>query len=310
MNSNNPNSLLTDADEFLHKSTEEPKWRESYYFNWVDLTNEISGFSTIGIVPNENRREFVFLLFLKERNEVYYKEPTLISYHHDINIMLRDNKLSYKLITPFKIWRIEYNSRRLRLSLSFEARFPTYSFGKDSSASWHQHFEASGIIKGILRIKGSNDIEISGYGQRDKSWGYRDWYQFNKWYAGHFQFKNWSCTFRKDYFGDRIDLSGHTSNKDGNIPLSKVEIETINDRDKFQSPLSATYLVTDIQDNFYTINTERIKKDSFIRFVRNFQGGYTELFEQMVKMKNLDTGEIGSGMMEHLRTVHVSNGQI
>lgn len=28
----------------------------------------------------------------------------------------------------------------------------------------------------------------------------------------------------------------------------------------------------------------------------------TELFEQMVVMKNLVTGEVGSGMMEHLRT--------
>ena len=90
MNSNNPNSTLTDADELLHEPTREPKWRESYYFNWVDLQNEISGFSTIGIVPNENRREFVFLLFLKGRNEVYYKEPPLLHYEDNISTMLTE----------------------------------------------------------------------------------------------------------------------------------------------------------------------------------------------------------------------------
>ncbi|MEE9378100.1 MAG: hypothetical protein V3V33_08700 [Candidatus Lokiarchaeia archaeon] len=302
MNSNNTNSTLTDADELLHEPTSEPKWRESYYFNWVDLQNEISGFSTIGIVPNENRREFVFLLFLKGRNEVYYKEPPLLQYEDNISTMLTEKKLSYKLIEPFKIWQIEYNSRKLKFNITFETRFPTYTFGIDSSASWHQHFEASGIVKGNLISKNNTNIQINGYGQRDKSWGYRDWHQFDKWYAGHFQFKDWSCTFRKDYFGNLIDLSGHTSTKDGNVSLFTLEIETINDNDQFNSPLSTTYYINDVKGNSFTIKAERIKRDSFIRFARNFQGGYTELFEQMVIMKNLETGEIGSGMMEHLRT--------
>ena len=55
MTFNESNSPLIGADEFLHQPTSESKWRESYYFNWVDLENEISGFSTIGIVPNEKR---------------------------------------------------------------------------------------------------------------------------------------------------------------------------------------------------------------------------------------------------------------
>lgn len=299
---NNTNSALTNEDELLHEPTSEPKWRESYYFNWVDLVNEISGFSTIGIVPNENRREFVFLLFLKERNEVYYKEPQLHHYEDNISTMLTEKNLSYKLIEPFKIWQIEYTSRKLKFNIKFESRFPTFKFGLDSSASWHQHFEASGIVKGNLILKDNTNIKIYGYGQRDKSWGYRDWHKFDKWYAGHFQFKTWSSTFRKDYFGNQIDLSGHISNKKNNITLSSLEIETINDKDKFNSPLTATYVITDKDDNSYRIKAERIKKDSFIRFVRSFEGGNTELFEQMVFMKDLDTGEIGSGMMEHLRT--------
>jgi len=293
MNIKDSQSSLTEADELLHKPTNESKWRESYYFNWVDLQNEISGFSTIGIVPNETRREFVFLLFLKDRNEVYYKEPPLIHYEDNINTMLKDKKLSYKLIKPLKVWQIDYNSHKMSFNITFETRFPTYTFGINSSASWHQHFEASGKITGELLLKNNKKIEINGYGQRDKSWGYRDWHQFDKWYAGHFQFKEWSCTFRKDYYGNQIDLSGHTSNKDGNIPLSTLEIETSNDNDQFDCPLTTTYYIID-------------KEGSFIRFARDFQGGYTELFEQMVFMKNLDTGEIGSGMMEHLRTFWTS----
>ena len=302
MNAKDLNSILSEEDELLHNPTDESKWRESYYFNWVDLKNEISGFSTIGIVPNENRREFVFLLFLKDRNEAYYREPKLLQFEEDINSMLTDKKLSYKLIIPFKIWQIEYKSRKLDFKIQFETRFPTYTFGIDSSASWHQHFEASGYVKGKLILKDNKVIKVNGFGQRDKSWGYRNWHQFDKWYAGHFQFKVWSCTFRKDYYSDKIDLSGHTSNKYGNSQITRLEIDTVNDKDQFQSPLTATYYISDKNGNSFTIKAERLKKNSFIRFIRNFNGGYTELFEQMVLMKNLDTGEIGSGMMEHLRS--------
>ncbi len=58
----------------------------------------------------------------------------------------------------------------------------------------------------------------------------------------------------------------------------------------------------DVGGTEYRIKAERIDKTSFVRFARQFPGGYTELFEQMVIMKDLDTGEIGTGMMEHLRT--------
>lgn len=296
---------LNKSDEYLHKPTEDLNWRESYYFNWVDLENKISGFSTIGIVPNQKRREFVFLLFLPDRNEIYYKEPSLENYDDNISSMLREKRLEYQLIKPFKKWQIKYNSRKISFNITFDTRFPTYNFGVDSSASWHQHFEASGSIDGTIIFKSGEKIKIKGYGQRDKSWGYRDWHQFDSWYAGHFQFKQWSCAFRKDQIKQKIDLSGHISNNSGNIPLKAVSIDTILDKDQFKSPLSSVYILTDINNTQHKIKARRIKKDSFIRFVREFEGGLTELFEQMVIMEDLDTGEIGSGMMEHLRTITI-----
>lgn len=296
---------LNTSDEYLHKPTEEVKWRESFYFNWVDLENKISGFSTIGILPNEKKREFVFLLFLGNKNEIYYTEPQLDNFTDDINYMLKEKRLEYQLIEPLKEWQIKYSSRKLSFNISFITRFPTYHFGVDSSASWHHHFEASGNISGIINFKSGEKIKIKGYGQRDKSWGYRDWHQFDKWYAGHFQFKEWSCTFRRDRINKEVDLSGHISNTYGNFPLKSVSIETKLDTDQFKSPLSSVYTITDINDKKYRIKAHRLKKDSFIRFVRDFEGGFTELFEQMVIMEDLDTGEIGSGMMEHLRTIKI-----
>jgi hypothetical protein len=303
MTSKITNTDYVEADDFLHQPTNELKYREAYYWNWVDLEAKISGFSTIGIVPNENRREFVFLLFLDGTREFYYKEPELELFKDDINVMLQEKKLAYKCIKPLQTWQISYKGRKVQLDLTFDTRFYLYDFGRDSSASWHRHFEASGIITGEITLKDGTIKKINGYGQRDKSWGFRDWFQFDKWYATHFQFKDWNCGMRKDYHNNQVDLSGSISDKDGTLPLTEFEIETVNDTDKFKSPLKSTYYVKDAGGKEYNIRAERIHNNSFVRFTRQFTGGYTELFEQMVIMEDLDTGEIGSGMMEHLRTI-------
>ncbi len=216
-----------DADDFLHQPSSESKWREAYYWNWADLESNISGFSTIGIVPNENRREFVFLLFWDGNREFYYREPELEQYKGDVNMMLQEKKLSYKLIKPLQTWQISYKGRKVQLDLTFDTRFYLYDFGRDSSASWHRHFEASGIITGEISFKDGTTRKINGYGQRDKSWGFRDWFQFDKWYATHFQFKDWNCGMRKDYHHNHIDLSGSVSDKDGTLPLLNLKLKLL-----------------------------------------------------------------------------------
>jgi hypothetical protein len=303
MNPRSDKSALAEEDELLHCPTKELKWRESYYFNWVDLENKVSGFSTIGLVPNEHKSEFVLALFIGDQVEVHYQEPMLEELKDDVNSMLQDGKLSYKLIKPFNEWRISYMSPKLKLDLTFETRFSTFNFPTDSSGSWQHHFEASGIISGRVRNKDGTIINVNGYGQRDKSWGYRDWFKFDKWFAGQFQFKDWTAAFRKDYPGNRIDLSGYVASKEGSSLLTEMEIETVNDTNRFNTPLSSRFVFRDTGGSRHVIRSEHIGKNTYFRFARTFQGGYTELFEQMVFMKDEETGEIGSGMAEYLRTI-------
>jgi hypothetical protein len=302
VNSSKNEIALTKKDELLHRPTAESKWRESYYFNWVDLENKFSGFSTIGVVPNEKKREFVLALFIDNQVEVHYQEPVLEAYKNDISAMLRDDKLAYKMIRPFKEWQITYVCQKFRFQLNFKTRFLTYNFATDSSGSWHHHFEASGIISGGIEYVNGTAMNIKGYGQRDKSWGHRDWHRFDHWFAAQFQFRNWTCAFRKDYVRNKVDLSGYIASEDGSCPLAEMEIETVNDTDRFTTPLSSKFAFADSRGNRHVVVSERVGKNTYFRFARPFPEGYTELFEQMVIMKDKDTGEIGSGMAEYLRT--------
>jgi hypothetical protein len=295
-------NALNDTDELLHKPENILKWREAYYWNWIDLDNKITGCSTIGILPNENCREIFFFLFVDKKRIIYYREPPLVENISDINEMLRDKRLTYKLIKPFQTWEIIYKCPEFEFKIYWDTRFPTYYFKKDFSVAWHTHFESSGVITGDIKYKDGTHKKIRGYGQRDKSWGIRDWHGVDHWIAGQFQFKNWNCGLRKDYFKDKLDVSGYIAAKNEIIPIKDVEIDIINGNDKLKTPLITTYQITDVKNKEYNIEARLIDKNSIFRFVRQFPDGYTELFEEMVIMKDLDNNEIGSGMSEHLRT--------
>jgi len=295
--------VLTEADDLLHEPDERKKFRESYYFNWVDIESRVSGFTTIGILPNEKKREFVFVLFVDDdMAAVHYKEPVMETRISEMDSLLTDGTLAYRMVKPLEKWEITLETENISFKVDFKTRFKTHEFGMDSSASWHGHFEASGRVTGTVRIKNSNERNIQGYGQRDKSWGYRDWHQFSKWYAGHVQFENYAIGFRKDYQGEKADLSGFVSTESGNFPLEELEIETINEEDENSTPFTSSYQLK-AGGKIYMIKTERLGKKTGFRFARDFNGGYTELFEQMVVMEDEETGVKGTGMAEYLRRI-------
>jgi len=300
MDIDNPQNKI---DEYLHKPGDILRWREAYYWNWIDLENRITGCSTIGILPNEHRREMFFFLFADNKRTIYYREPELPEYVNDINVLLHDKRLAYKLITPFQNWEIIYKSPKFEFKITWDTRFQTHYFKKDFSVAWHTHFESSGVITGEIKYKDGTIKKIQGFGQRDKSWGIRDWHGVDHWIAGQFQFKNWNCGLRKDYYENKIDASGYIATDEGVVSIKEVEIDIVDDDDKLKTPLITTYHITDVEGKSYNIEASLINKNSIFRFARDFPDGYTELFEEMVIMKNLDTGEIGSGMSEHLRTV-------
>ncbi len=292
-------------DDYLHLPDQRKKWRESYYFNWVDQNNEISGFTTIGILPNELKREFVFVLFYKDNlKTIHYQEISLDPKEENLDLILSDGTLSYHLISPLERWKIEYIHDSIIFRIEFNSRFSTYDFGLNSSASWHGHFEISGIINGTVElVEEKVKLVIKGYGQRDKSWGYRDWHTFDQWYAGHIQYSDYVIGFRKDYQKGQIKLSGFINANNFISPLESVTI-TITDfeKDEYNTPLAYICEIKNALGKVLKFRTERLGEQTSFRFTRQFAEGYTELFEQMVLFHDLDTGEIGTGMVEYLRT--------
>ncbi|MFX0169936.1 MAG: hypothetical protein ACFE89_11350 [Candidatus Hodarchaeota archaeon] len=291
---------LTDADEYLHEVSEDSDWRESWYFNWVDLKSKVSGFTTIGVIPHQPKREFVFALFVEGNSEFYFAEPK-DPLPKVLRSVLSDDTLSYELIKPFNDWGIHYTSTRVHVELRWQMRFPPYDFGAGSGTSWQRHFEQSGIVTGHITYPNGQMLQVKGYGQRDKSWGVRDWH-IDNWFALQAQFDELMIGLRYDTVQGKSHLSGCISSKEGNVPLTKIQVTTQFEENTIRKPVKATSHIRDQKGRSFTLQSQLIHPLSFARYSRQFDGGETELFEEMVIHECEELNQTGTGLAEWLFT--------
>lgn len=290
---------LTESDEYAHTADEKPDWRESYYFNWVDLDTGISGFSTIGLLPNTKKREFVFALFYDNEREVYFQEPDG-PFSDDFSESLTDGTLTYKLVEPLKEWHIIYNGDKIKADIVWPARFPAYDFGSGSGTSWAGHFEQSGAPHGTIEFPDGKIVKFKGYGERDKSWGSRDWH-IESWFALHAQFDDVSIGLRRDEVKGAVHSSGGISNADGHESIKSVDVAT-ETHSEFGIPVGAKTRIVGTDGSVYNLRSKLISPKSFVRFAREFPGGTTELYEGMAVHTCKELGTTGTGLIEWLFT--------
>jgi len=291
-------SCPTTDDEKSHSPSDRKDWRESYYFNFVDMESGVSGFTTIGLLPHVHRREFVFALFHRDKRHFYYQEPAT-PFSLDSMESLNDGRLRFDLVEAMKQWRITISSGELRADLKWTSRFPPLNFGECSGTSWEGHFEQSGLVAGSLQV-GDLTLSINGFGQRDKSWGSRNWH-IDQWYALHAQFREFSIGLRHDTLEGNSVVSGGISSVSGGVPITSIDVETEYGTDP-GLPIGATTRIGCRDGSRYVLNSKLLSPLSFVKFSRRFPGGTTELLEAMALHRWEETGEIGTGLLEWLFT--------
>ena len=288
----------TTDDDFPHLPSESADWRESYYFNFVDAENGISSFSTIGLLPNLGRREFVFALFFDHNRKIYFNE---VSGQFGLDpTSLSDGHLSYEMLEPLDLWRISFSDKDVSTDLLWKGRFTAYLFGRGSGTSWAEHFEQSGIVSGVVRLPDGRSIVVNGLGQRDKSWGSRRWH-IDNWFALHAQFDNMSIGLRRDVVDGKIYVFGAVISEGSPDPISGVET-CIEQMDAQGAPLKATTTIKTDHGETYILLSSLISPSSYAKFSRNFPGGLTALFEGMAFHYCEELGLKGTGLLEWLFT--------
>lgn len=286
---------ITIEDDYPHISENNKDWRESYYFNFVGNDHKSSGFTTIGIIPNQLKQETILAFFIQDKQIIYYKEEKLSP--KNSKAIISNGVLNYNLIEPMKKWEIDFKNDDFQLNLDWKARSNPFDFGKGSETSWIGHFEQSGTVNGQAKI-GNKLIPVIGFSQRDKSWGPRNWH-IEKWFAFHAQFNKSSIGLRKDTINGISYISGGLSDP------KQVTVSDVNftfDLDKEKNPFNFRTDLKFSDGKTMSYNSRLVSQKSFAKFTRKFAFGSTELFEGMVIHECTATHEIGTGLIEFLFT--------
>lgn len=173
----------------MHPIGEHPHWSESFYFNFYDRTKDLCGFMRIGLKPNLRMKE-MFCFFMMPDGSVVgimdsapFDGPTIQAKGLRFDVLERDKRWAMS----FRGGMERTTERKARKShvefdLQFEALNDVFDYRECVSkegehASRHvasEHLEQVGKVGGRLST-GLDDFEIKGLGERDHSWGARDW---------------------------------------------------------------------------------------------------------------------------------------
>src|SRR5690625_1017363 len=188
-----------DSDEYPHPPTTEALWNESWYFDFVDADKRIGGWIRLGLYPNENHAWVNALLCgpgmptlaLTDFRAELPADPFAVS--------TPDISLTQQVIEPLRRYRVtvsgtaqafddptgllrDETGRPVRLGMELEWT----TAGRPYQYRITPRFEIPCTVTGSVTVDGTTHRISAVPGQRDHSWGVRDWWAMDwVWSALH-----------------------------------------------------------------------------------------------------------------------------
>lgn len=283
--------------EANHSPTENPFWQESWYFNFSDPKSGVWGLSRIGYRPSKGVADGLLLAVIDGKPEVLYapvgRSLDSAKVEMDSPRLVRTNALEYRCEEALSRWRITAKTSRLDFDVTFAAETPAHLFpamdAKQASAA-SDHYEQSGRVTGKLRI-GGIERTLDGRGQRDHSWGPRDWSGVGDWIwlSGQFE-SGWCMNWWSVGEGEGATITGFVGYQDRTIPAVGGSVTWLGDPDGVK-PTGAEVILT-LADG-----SQKVIRMTIHAIWPLYKDGATIM--EFVCTYECD-GEKGSGISEHL----------
>lgn len=193
-----PATPAAPADEARHVPTEEPLWSESWYLDFVDPEQGIGGYVRLGLYPNLGRAWYWACVVGPDRQLVTvidHEVPLPAPGTHEIRTegLWADYTVETALdhvsvgVEAFAVGAddpadVYGDLRGDRVPLGFDLEWETA--GATYAYPGVTRYEVPCTVHGEVLV-GAERIEVDGHGQRDHSWGVRDWWSYGwSWTAG------------------------------------------------------------------------------------------------------------------------------
>ena len=305
---------LTPADDYTHPVGPEKNFNESVYFNFFDPTQKRGGFLRIGNRANEGYAEMTVIVWNPDGSayftyakpeidnndrwaaggiEIEITEPTerVLTRFDGKALFLEDPKVMENPSEAFK------NNPRLKIRIDLEhvAVGPLYGHvGEpgDGNEFARSHTEQHMKVSGKLMLAGE-ELDFSGWGLRDHSWGPRFWQSTPSYRWITCNFNNdlgLILTTNGDGIGKGLFQKGQSLEKIEAVSLKTEFDETSGFHKRLEAELKLAS---------GTIRHLSGKVISYIPLRNRRSGANTRIGEGMTEYR-LDDGLIGYGLSEYL----------
>lgn len=186
------------ADEHRHAPTGEHLWSESWYLDFFDPSRGVGGYVRLGLYPGLNTAWYWACVVGPDRplvTVIDHEVPIPPGRSHEIRTegLWADYTVETALdhvsvgVEAFAVGvddptEVYGDLRGARVPLGFDLEWETD--GGTFAYPGVTRYEIPCRVHGEVLV-GAERIEVDGYGQRDHSWGVRDWWSYGwSWTAG------------------------------------------------------------------------------------------------------------------------------
>jgi hypothetical protein len=183
---------ITSADERRHEPGSEQLWGESWYFDFFDGDGSVGGWVRLGLYPNLSVAWYHAFVVGPSRQLVAVSDLEVpLPAPPGLEIRTHGLWADHTCETPLDHWTVGNEAFGLgvdeaaalyaevplgeRVALGIDLEWETegapYHYGATT------RYEIPCQVHGEVLV-GDERLEIDGHGQRDHSWGVRDWWQF------------------------------------------------------------------------------------------------------------------------------------
>jgi hypothetical protein len=160
-----------------HRPGADRLWCESWYFDFASVDGSVGGFVRVGDYPNLGRRWLWAYVTIGSRAVGCAIDRPLIT-RQEVPWQTADPSLWLQIESAPDCWYITAYGDGFGMDLTWREQGPEYTYGRGS------RLEQPGWVVGDVMDNGKSH-RLDGPGQRDQSWGVRDWWRLGwSWCAG------------------------------------------------------------------------------------------------------------------------------
>ncbi len=237
--------MITPQDDFPHPVPPETfmLWKENWCFSGIDRANRVGVLFHVSLRPSLGEGIFT-AKFTVDGTPITSVQRSPIPRDLTQLVPVANGDLTVEIVEPLRTFRATFSSEHVDADVTFTGRFTPWDFregvktpgetslGEMGRTVFHfPHYEQGLEMDGRLTLKtgerAGETIHLTGVGNRDHSWGWRDDHLFiqHHWINANFddRFLQGTSMFEVTY--PEPKHGGFESREEGNVGVVRVEPE-------------------------------------------------------------------------------------